>query len=197
MIVLGITGSIGMGKSTIAAMLEDMGCPVHNSDIAVHEALAPGGAAFDEVIAAFPETLDKETATINRKILGALVFNNPDKRKKLEAIVHPAVWASQARFLDAQKNNGQRIVGLDIPLLYETGAEKRVDYVLVASAPHFIQKRRVLKRPNMNEEKFNAILATQMPDAEKRRRADFVVPTGLGLLYTRYKLNRILQEIQK
>lgn len=195
MIVLGITGSIGMGKSTLAAMLEGMGVAVHNSDTAVHEALSPGGAAFEEVAVTFPDAWDKKTHTIDRKKLGAIVFQDEKKRRALEAIVHPAVWESQAKFLSQQKRLGRTVAALDIPLLYETGAEKRVDYVLVASAPYLIQRRRVLARPNMSEEKFAAINAMQMPDHEKRARADYIVETGLGLAHSRRKLQSILRDV--
>lgn len=195
MIVLGVTGSIGMGKSTIAALLEEMGVPVHNADEAVHAALAPGGAAFEEVAVTFPDAWNKKERTIDRARLGAAVFADADQRRRLEAILHPAVRASQDRFLMAQKKTGRAMVALDIPLLFETGAERRVDHTLVASAPYLIQKRRVLGRPGMTEEKFAAILKTQMPDAEKRKRADFVVETGLGLAHTRRMLQRIIKEI--
>lgn len=195
MIVLGITGSIGMGKSTLAAMLEGMGVPVHNSDTAVHEALSPGGAAFEEVAVTFPDAWDKKTHTIDRKKLGAIVFGHADKRKELEAIVHPAVWDSQNKFRMKYNRLGLKAVALDIPLLFETGAEERVDYTIVASAPFDIQRRRVLARPNMSEEKFAAILATQMPDNEKKRRADYVVETGMGLGHSRRALEKILREV--
>ncbi len=195
MIVLGITGSIGMGKSTLAAMLEEMGVPVHNSDMAVHEALSPGGAAFEEVAVTFPDAWDKKTHTIDRKKLGAIVFGDADKRKELEAIVHPAVWDSQNKFRMKYNRLGLKAVALDIPLLFETGAEERVDYTIVASAPFDIQRRRVLARPNMSEEKFAAILATQMPDNEKKRRADYVVETGMGLGHSRRALEKILREV--
>lgn len=196
MIVLGITGSIGMGKSTIAAMCEEMGVPVHNSDEAVHDALSPNGAAFEEVAVTFPDAWDKNTRTIDRKKLGAIVFGDEQKRKQLEAIVHPAVWDSQNKFLMAQKRMGRKIAALDIPLLYETGADKRVDKVIVASAPPDIQKRRVLSRPNMTEEKFAAIVNSQMSDVEKRVRADYIVETGLGLAHSRTTLQKIISSLR-
>lgn len=195
MIVLGITGSIGMGKSTISAMLEEMGVPVHDSDAAVHKALSPEGSAFEEVAVTFPDAWDKKTKTLDRKKLGALVFGDDAKRKALEAIVHPAVWDSQNKFLMTQKRMERKIVAMDIPLLFETGAEKRVDKVIVASAPPDIQKRRVLSRPNMTEEKFAAILSSQMNDIEKRARADYIVETGLGLAHSRRTLQKILKEL--
>lgn len=195
MIVLGITGSIGMGKSTISVMLEEMGVPVHDSDAAVHKALSPEGSAFEEVAVTFPDAWDKKTKTLDRKKLGALVFGDEEKRKALEAIVHPAVWESQNKFRMTQKRMERKIVAMDIPLLFETGAEKRVDKVIVASAPPDIQRRRVLSRPNMSEEKFAAILASQMSDIEKRARADYIVETGLGLAHSRRTLQKILKEL--
>lgn len=196
MIVLGITGSIGMGKSTLAAMCADMGLPVHNSDEAAHAALSPGGGAFEEVAVTFPEAWNAKNHTIDRQILGGLVFADTDKRRALEAIIHPAVWDSQHKFLMTQRRMGRKIAALDIPLLYETGAQERVDYVIVASAPPDIQKRRVMTRPNMNEEKFAAILATQMSDAEKRARADYIVETGLGLAHSRRSLTKIIASLR-
>lgn len=196
MIVIGITGSIGMGKSTISAMLEEMGVPVHDSDVAVHKALSAEGSAFEEVAVTFPDAWDKKTRTLDRKKLGALVFGDAQKRKMLEAIVHPAVWDSQNKFLMAEKRMGRKIVAMDIPLLFETGAEKRVDKVIVASAPPDIQKRRVLSRPHMTEEKFAAILASQMSDAEKRTRADYIVETGLGLAHSRRMLVKIIASLR-
>ena len=195
MIVLGITGSIGMGKSTISVMLEEMGVPVHDSDAAVHKALSPEGSAFEEVAVTFPDAWDKKTKTLDRKKLGALVFGDEEKSKALEAIVHPAVWESQNKFRMTQKRMERKIVAMDIPLLFETGAEKRVDKVIVASAPPDIQRRRVLSRPNMSEEKFAAILASQMSDIEKRARADYIVETGLGLAHSRRTLQKILKEL--
>lgn len=196
MIVLGITGSIGMGKSTLAALLETMGVPVHNSDNAVHAALAPGGAAFEEVAVSFPEAWQKKERAIERKKLGEIVFADADKRRTLEAIIHPAVWDSQNAFLMKARKMARTIVALDIPLLYETGAQERVDYVIVASAPATIQRRRVLARPGMDEARFTQILGTQMPDHEKRMRADFVVETGLGLAHSRKSLQKILNELR-
>ncbi len=196
MIVLGLTGSIGMGKSTLGAMLTELGCPVHHSDEAVHAALSPGGAAFEEVAVTFPDAWNKKDHVIDRQKLGAIVFADEKKRKALEAIVHPAVWESQARFLMKEKKMGRALAALDIPLLFETGAEKRVDYTIVASAPFDIQRRRVLARPGMTEEKFKKILASQMSDAEKRARADFIVETGLGLAHSFQRLREILRKIQ-
>lgn len=195
MITLGITGSVGMGKSTLSRLLEEMGCPVHDSDQAVHEALSPKGRAFEEVAVTFPDAWDKKTHRIDRATLGALVFNDPEKRAMLESIVHPAVWASQDEFRLKHTRLGTRCIAFDIPLLFETGADAKVDYTIVASAPYPIQRRRVLSRTGMTEEKFQAILAAQMPDRDKRQRADFVVETGLGLAHSRKILADILREV--
>lgn len=195
MIILGLTGSIGMGKSTAAGMLRDLGVPVHDSDEAVHCALAANGVAVDAVAAIFPAALDHATHSINRKILGGIVFNDPAQRKKLEDILHPLVREQQQEFLQHHRRNAVPVVVLDIPLLYETGAERRVDKVIVVTCPAFIQRRRVLARPHMTRDKFNAILGGQVPDAEKRRRADFVVQTGLGRAYTQNRLKKIIQSL--
>lgn len=197
MIVLGLTGSIGMGKTTAAGMLQKLGCAVHDSDKAVHAALEPYGAAFEEVALTFPEAWDKKTHRIKRPVLAEIIFKDAQKRKELESILHPIVRQEQKKFVRRQQSLGKKIAVLDIPLLFETGAENRVDYTIVVSAPHHIQRRRVLSRPNMTEEKFHAILASQMPDHEKRIRADFVIPTSMGLAYTYNALKKAIQEIKK
>lgn len=195
MIVLGLTGSIGMGKSTAAGMLCDLGVPVHDSDAAVHLALGPGGAGVQAVAADFPDAHNKKDNTIDRKALGAIVFQKPELKKKLEDILHPLVREEQQKFLLENRGHNVRIVALDIPLLYETGAEKRVDKVIVVTCPYFIQRRRVLSRPGMTEEKFQSILASQTPDAEKKRRADFIVQTGLGRAHTYGRLKKIIHTL--
>ncbi len=197
MIILGLTGSIGMGKSVATSMFRDMGVPVHCSDEAVHALLGPQGDAVAAVDAAFPGVKNPHENSINRKALGALIFGHDDNRKRLEAIIHPLVVASQKRFIAEQSKHQQPLVVLDIPLLYETGADARVDKVVVVSAPSFIQRQRVLARPGMSREKFESIRATQMPDAEKRRRADYVVQTGIGRAYTRNALRRIIKQLKE
>lgn len=189
MIVLGLTGSIGMGKSTAARMLKRMGVPVCDSDAIVHGLLARGGAAVAAIDAAFPGVV--RDGAVDRQALGAAVFGNPPALARLERIIHPRVQAAQRRFLGIQMRRRVPVAVLDIPLLYETGADKRVDAVMVVSAPAAIQRARVLARPGMTPAKLAGILARQTPDAEKRRRADFVIPTGLGKAYTA----RILREI--
>jgi dephospho-CoA kinase len=196
MFVLGLTGSIGMGKSTAAAMLRRLGVPVHDADAAVHRLLAPGGKAVPAVLEAFPgvERGDAEGRTgIDRKALGKIVFGDPAALKRLEAVLHPLVRAEARAFLRRQARRRARLVVLDIPLLFETGGERLCDAVLVVTAPARVQAQRVLARPGMTPETFAAITAKQMPDAEKRRRADFLVPTGLGKAATLRRLRRILR----
>lgn len=187
MIVAGLTGSIGMGKSTAVRLLRQMGIAVHDSDAAVHRLLK--GEAAEAVLDAFPEA--EKDGHVDRAILGSIVFGNATHRKTLEAILHPLVIASQHDFLKNQRCRGAGLAVLDIPLLYETGAERRVDAVIVVTAPYHIQKKRVLRR-GLSEEAFRQRLALQTPDADKRRRADFVVQTGLGLRYTRNRLKTVI-----
>lgn len=181
MIVLGLTGSIGMGKSTTAAMFREAGVPVHDSDEAVHRLYA--GAAAPLVEAAFPGTL--VDGMVDRNRLAARVLGDREAIRRLEAIVHPLVRADADAFLDLHRGAGARLVVLDIPLLFETNGRGRVDKVVVVSAPAETQRERVLARPGMTAEKFEAILSKQVPDAEKRAMADFVIDTGQGLDHAR------------
>lgn len=194
MIVLGLTGSIGMGKSTAADMLRTMGVPVHDSDATVHALFARDRDMRDAIAARFPYAVDK--AGVDRQALGAAVFGNADARRDLEAIVHPRVRAAADAFVRNHRRRRTPLVVLDIPLLYETGGEDRVDGVIVVSAPAAVQRRRVMARPGMDGERFAGILASQLPDREKRRRADFVVETGLGKAYTFRRLKRIVTAIR-
>lgn len=195
MIVLGLTGSIGMGKSTVANMLKKLHCAVHDSDQIVRNALDPKGEAFEEVAIMFPTSWDKKKHLIKRDVLADIIFSDAHKKQELEEILHPIVRRSQSNFVRKQQRFGRKIVVLDIPLLFETGAESRVDYTLTVNAPYHIQRRRVLARPNMTEDKFRSILASQMSDHEKCVRADFIIPTGLGLAYTYGTLQKCLEEI--
>jgi dephospho-CoA kinase len=197
MIIIGLTGSVGMGKSTAAGMLKDMGVPVHCSDEEVHSLLAKGGAGVGPVRALFPESYDKKSDSIDRAALGQIVFKDDEKKKALEDVLHPLVQKAQQKFIREQTKAGAEMVVLDIPLLYETGAESRLDYVLVVSAPSFIQKQRVMAREGMTEERFNAIVGSQMSDVEKRKRADFVIPTGAGKAYTRNELERVINKLKR
>lgn len=195
MIVIGLTGSIGMGKSTAARMLERIGYAVHDSDAVARRSLEPYGDAFEAVALTFPEAWNKKKHIIDRIKLAEIIYGNQQQKEKLEAIIHPIVQASQKKFIQAQKVLGMKKVILDIPLLFETCAEKRVDYTAVVSAPYFIQRHRVLKRANMTTEKFQAILKNQMSDKDKRKRADFIIPTGLGLAYTQRALIKMMKVI--
>jgi dephospho-CoA kinase len=197
MIVLGLTGSIGMGKSTASQMLRKMGCPVHDSDEAVHKALSPYGSAYEMVAVSFPEAWNKRQRTIDRKKLGAIVFHDAERRKELEAILHPVARASQLKFIQEMKRKGRKVVALDIPLLFETDAQDRVDYTICITAPDDVQRRRVMMRPNMTEEKFERIKSLQMPDAQKQALADFVVQTGLGYALTYRSLKAIVDQVKE
>lgn len=192
-VMIGLTGSIGMGKSTAAEQLTALGVEVLNSDAVVHALLARGGAAVEAVRNHFPETV--KDGAVDRKSLGDIVFNNREKLKALEGILHPLVAAEEHRFIERKRKEGAACAVLEIPLLYETGAEKRCDKIVVVTAPYFVQRRRVLKRPNMTPEKFSYILSQQMPDSEKRRRADFVVHTGLGKAYSLFQIKNILKKL--
>jgi dephospho-CoA kinase len=189
-IVLGLTGSIGMGKTTAANALKRLGIPVLSSDHLVHRLLAHGGRAVAPVATAFPDTY--KAGAINRPAMAQEVFGKPDKLSKLESILHPLVLAESARYVARQRSQRHRLVVLDIPLLYETGGENRTHAVIVVTAPPFVQRARVLARRGQSPERLAAILARQMPDAEKKRRADFVVPTGLSHRDSLRRLRRIV-----
>lgn len=188
MIILGLTGSIGMGKSTVAGMLRDCGVPVFDADAEVRAMQAAGGSALPAIEAAFPGTTGPEG--LDRMALGQAVFNDRDALARLEAIMHPRVRDAQAAFMAGHV--AEPIVALDVPLLFEKGGWKGVSATMVVSAPAEIQRARVLARPGMTPAKFEQILATQLPDAEKRARADFVVDTGTSLDDTRRAVRRIV-----
>ncbi len=198
MIVLGVTGSIGMGKSTVSKMLMDMGIPVHDADAAVHKLLAVGGAGVAPVGAAFPDALARDDAGrdyIDRAALGKIVFADAAQKKVLEQILHPMVQADSAAFKAEMQQKGHKLAVFDIPLLYETGGENRVDSVLVVTAPAEVQKARVMARPGMTEERFNHVLSQQIPDADKRARANYIVTTDISLDDTREQLKKIVDQI--
>ncbi|HZQ01658.1 MAG TPA: dephospho-CoA kinase [Reyranella sp.] len=195
MVIVGLTGSIGMGKSTAAKMLRQMGVPVYDADAAVHELQKPGGAALPAIEAAFPGVV--RNGVLDRQALGARVFGNKEALRKLEAIVHPLVGQKQRAFLKSASRRGVPLVVLDIPLLFEGKGERRMDAVMVVSAPAFLQRRRVLARPGMSEEKFAGILRQQVPDRTKRARATIVIPTGLGLAPTRQALERAVARLKR
>ena len=178
MIVLGLTGSIGMGKTAAAEMLRRMGLPLHDADETVHRLLGPGGGAVAAVEAAFPGvTVD---GAVDRKLLGARVFGDSAELKRLEVILHPMVRRSALDFLKQRARQGHSLVVLDIPLLFETGAEALCDAVVVVTAPRFVQEARVMGRSGMTPQRLRAVLAAQMPDEKKQRLADFVINTGLS-----------------
>lgn len=192
MIVLGLTGSIGMGKSTTAKMFSEEGVPVHDADSAVHRLYA--GEAAPLVEALFPGTVRR--GIVDREKLAEAVVGDPQAIKKLEAVIHPLVRADSERFLDENRKLGTPVVVLDIPLLFEKGGRERVDKVVVVTAPAEIQRERVLARPGMTEKKLEGILALQMPDAEKRKRADFIIDTGHGLEPARQAVRHILRQLR-
>lgn len=194
MILVGLTGSIGMGKSTVAQMFRHEGAPVYDADAAVHALYDRGGAAVGPVGEAFPGAV--VDGAIDRAKLSAFVLADADALRTLESIVHPLVGQAQLAFLEAARAAGARLAVLDIPLLFEKGGEKRVDKVIVVSAPHDVQRARVLARPGMSAEKLEAILAKQTPDAEKRSRADFVIDTGSTLDETRAQVRAILEKLK-
>jgi dephospho-CoA kinase len=193
-ILLGLTGSIGMGKSTTAAMFQAEGAPVYDADAAVHALYAPGGAAVPLLDAAFPGVV--RAGAVDRAALSAAVVGKPDELRRLEAIVHPLVGHSRAGFFEAATAASADVVVLDIPLLFETGGERNMDAVAVVSAPADLQRERVLARPGMTPEKLDAILARQTPDADKRARADFVIDTGRGLDAARDQVRAVLAALR-
>jgi dephospho-CoA kinase len=190
MVVIGLTGSIGMGKSTTARFFAEAGVPVHDADLTVHRLYA--GEAAPLIEAAFPGVADRDG--VNRTKLAARVLGDPEAMRRLEGIVHPLVWREELKFLDAAEQAGAPVAVLDIPLLFETGGDRRVDAVVVVTAPAATQRSRAFERPGMTEEKFQALLTKQMPDAEKRRRADFVVDTSRGFDSARAQVHAILRE---
>lgn len=194
MVIVGLTGSIGMGKSNAALALRRLRIPVHDADASVHRLLAKGGAAVAPIAAAFPGAVVDES--VHRPALGRLVFGDPQALKRLEAIVHPLVQRSTARFLLAAARRREKVVVLDVPLLFEGGGAARVDRTICVSAPAFLQRLRVMARPGMTADKLKAILARQMPDVRKRRLADFVVNTGRHRGATFRDLHRIVRRVK-
>ena len=195
MMIVGLTGSIGMGKSTAAKMLRQMGVPVYDADANVHAIQAKGGVALPAIEAAFPGVV--KDGVLDRQALGARVFGNKEALRRLEAIVHPLVGQRQRAFLKRAARRGEKLVVLDIPLLFEGAGERRVDAVLVVSAPAFLQRHRVMARPGMSNERLDGILRQQVPDVLKRRKATVVIPTGLGLAPTRLALAKAIAKLKK
>jgi dephospho-CoA kinase len=191
MFILGLTGSLGMGKSTTAKFFAEEGVPVHDADAAVHRLYR--GEAVPLIEAAFPGTT--ADGKVDRDKLAKRVLGDAAAVKRLEAIVHPLVRADEERFLAEAARNGAKVAVLDIPLLFETGGAARCDAVVVVSAPAEMQRARAFERPGMTEQKFQAMLANQMPDAEKRARADFIVDSGQGFAYARAQVRDILEQV--
>ncbi len=195
MIVLGLTGSIGMGKSTAARMFRRLHIPVHDADAAVHRLMGKGGRAVALIQAAFPGSV--VAGRVDRPALGAKVFGHPTELRRLEKILHPLVQAEAQRFIRRQRARRRPVVVLDIPLLFETAGERRCDAVIVVTAPRFLQHARVLARPRMTVARLAEIEALQMPDRQKRQRADFVIETGRGQRPALARLQQVLRQTAK
>lgn len=193
MIVIGLTGSIGMGKTTTAKLFAEEGVPVCDSDAVVHDLYQ--NEAVGPIANIFPDAV--KDGAVDRDRLSKILRENPAQFLALENIVHPLVRAKQDAFVEAQRRNGERFALLDIPLLFETKAEARVDAVVVVSCAAEIQRQRVLSRPGMTEEKFQMILGRQMPDGEKRKKADFLINTGRGIEDARTQVRAVLDALQK
>lgn len=194
MLILGLTGSIAMGKSTAAAMLRLLGVPVYDADAAVHRLLTRGGGGVAAIARVFPDVV--EDGAVDRPRLGARVFGDAAALRTLEGILHPLVAQARQRFLRIAARQRRPLVVLDIPLLFEINGEHGCDAVCVVSAPRFLQEARLLRRPNMDRARIAAIAARQMPDAEKRRRADFIIASGLGRAVTFAALRRIVEKLR-
>jgi dephospho-CoA kinase len=190
MLILGLTGSIGMGKSATAAMFREAGAPVYDADAAVHAAYVKGGACVEPLRAAFPGVVKDDA--VDREALRQAVLGRPEELKRLSGIVHPIIRGEQHAFFDAAKASGADLIVMDIPLLFENGGDAAVDAVAVVTAPAEVQRRRVLGREGMTPERLDAILAEQTPDAEKRARADFLIDTSQGLEPVRRQVAEIL-----
>ncbi|MBW8271187.1 dephospho-CoA kinase [Caldovatus aquaticus] len=193
--VLGLTGGIGMGKSTAAAVFRRLGVPVFDADAVVHRLQGPGGRAVRPIAEAFPGTV--RDGRVDREALRRAVLGDPAALRRLERIIHPLVREEERRFLARARRRGVPLVVLDIPLLFETGGERRVDKVVVVSAPPAVQRARVLARRGMTAERLAAILARQMPDAEKRRRADHVIRTGLSRHHAQRAIRRLVRRCRR
>lgn len=191
MIVLGLTGSIGMGKTTTAQMFLQEGVPVHDADATVHRLYE--GEAASEIEALFPGTV--VAGKVDRERLAKKVMNNPQELRKLEGLIHPLVRQDAEQFLEEHRKKNTPLVVLDIPLLFEAGDTERVDKILVVTAPEDVQRERVLARPGMSEEKFKSILARQVPDAEKRRRADYLIDTSQGMDSARAAVRQLIRQL--
>ncbi len=189
--IIGLTGGIASGKSTVSAMIRRMGLPVHDADATVHQLLAPGGAAVAAVAQAFPGTL-RPDGGIDRAVLGQRVFGDPEALQRLEAIIHPLTRRAETRFLQRHRRFGTPLVVLDIPLLLETGGQRRCDAVMVVVCPPFLQRQRALRRPGMTVAKLDGILARQATPQQRRKVATWLIPSGLGKIVTFRAVRRII-----
>ena len=194
MIVLGLTGSIGMGKSTTAKMFEEFGCPVFDADKAVHSLYAVGGKAVPLIRAVFPDAV--KNGSIDRAVLGKHMRADPLNLGVLESFIHPMVAKLRVEFFEKAKASGADIAVLDVPLLFETGGDKHVDKIAVVTAPAAVQRQRVMARPGMTEGLFESLLSRQRPDSEKRARADYLIFTDQGLPFAREQVQKILTELR-
>jgi dephospho-CoA kinase len=192
--IIGLTGSIGMGKTTTAAMFRDLGVPIWDADGAVHRLYASGGAAVGPVSALFPASL-REDGSLDRDVLAKLVLANPDLLRQLEGVVHPLVGEDRSNFLTTARTKLAPIAIIDVPLLFETGGNAYVDKVIVVTCDAALQKSRVMARPGMSEDKFHSILARQTPDAQKRARADFLIKTDTSLDDTRQQVAHVYDQL--
>lgn len=195
MIVIGLTGSIGMGKTTVAAQFERLGVRVCSADAIVHQLMGQGGFAVDAIEELFPTVIKNDA--VDRKKLGEIVFKNPARRKQLEEILHPMVVGEEEWFVRTEARKGAKIVVLEIPLLFETGAQSRCDTTVVVTAPPYLQMQRVMRRPNMTKEKFRAIIQAQMPDREKRLRASTVIQTGMGKRHSFMQVAQLVHKLRQ
>lgn len=191
--IIGLTGSIGMGKSTTAQMFADLGCPVFDADAAVHAMYAKGGRAVPLIRAVFPDAI--KDGAVDRKTLGDHMRADPLNLKVLESFIHPWVGEARQRFFALAKSDGVKAVVFDVPLLFETGGDAKVDATVVVTAPVAVQRERVMSRPGMTEELFQMILSKQMPVAEKRARADYIISTDAGFDAARRQVKSVLEDI--
>lgn len=191
--VIGLTGSIGMGKSTVARQFRQHGAWVSDADAIVHRLMAPGGKAFEAIAQRFPEVI--QDGTIDRKALGRIVFSNDQALRWLEQLLHPLVRQEHLAIIQQARYRRQHTVVLEIPLLFETGADTLCDIVCVVTCPAFLQRQRVLRRPGMTDERLQQVLAKQLPDWEKRQRADAIIQTGLGKRESLRTVRRIMRHL--
>ena len=194
MMIVGLTGSIGMGKSATAKMFAELGVPVFDADATVHTLQVKNGPAIPAIEAAFPGVI--KDGELDRDALGKIIFADPEAKKHLEAIIHPMVGEARQAFFAKAEKDGDSFVVLDVPLLFETGGNKACDKVVVVSAPADVQRDRVLARPGMSEEKFENILSRQTQDADKRAGADYIIDTDKGLDHARAEVARIVKELK-